>query len=365
MFRWYKKYLDRRAVEKSRLADRQLDALRFRYHAFKNLLITNNDLLEQMTRMEARLQESRRVFPGLRGDVEKLLKLTLDLVQNLDYLADGLYSPLFGILRRISSKLTGLAREIDPSDKVPLILALDEAHIDLTSVVGGKAAPLGTLKRDLNLPVPEGFVITTEACQLFFEQNRLLRPIRTVLQDLTPEDLRAIGEASERIRVLILNARIPQELRSAMESGYERLSREMGTGSLGGIAVRSSAVQESGHYSFAGMFATVLNVNSKEGFMRAYKEVVASGFSESSLIYRLHRQMGFQETDMAVLCVAMVPARSGGTLYTVDPNDLEGERMILCSIWGLGEYLVNGRLPSDIFHVSRLDPSRFEPVHLA
>jgi pyruvate,water dikinase len=75
--------------------------------------------------------------------------------------------------------------------------------------------------------------------------------------------------------------------------------------------------------------------------------------------------MGFQETDMAVLCLAMVQARSAGSLYTVDPNDLQSERMIVCSIWGLGEYLVSGRLPSDIFHVSRLDPMRFEPVHLA
>jgi len=305
------------------------------------------------------------VFPGLKGNVDKLLKLTLDLVQNLNYLTEGSCTDLFQILRPISSRLATVAREIDPGDKVPLVCSIDEAHTDLITVVGGKAAPLGMLKNKLNLPIPEGFVITTEACQLFLEQNGLIRPIRDLLRNLAPEDLPGIDEVSQRIRAMVLNARLPQELRDPMERAYDSLVSRMRPGSPRGIAVRSSAIPEDGRYSFAGQFATVLNVASKEDFLRAYKEVVASSFNENSLAYRLHRQMGFQETDMAVLCLAMVPARSAGTLYTVDPNDLQSERMILCSIWGLGEYLVSGRLPSDIFHVSRLDPSRFEPVHLA
>jgi len=178
MLKWYRKYVERRAEEKSRLADRQLDELRFRYHAFKNLLISNNDLLEHMTRMEGQLQERRRVFPSLKGNVDKLLKLTLDLAQNLNYLTEGSFTDLFLILRQISSRLKAVAMEVDPSDKIPLVCSVDEAHTDLVTVVGGKAAPLGILKTELNLPIPEGFVITTEACQLYFEQNGLLRPIR-------------------------------------------------------------------------------------------------------------------------------------------------------------------------------------------
>jgi len=365
MFTWYRKYLERRAEEKSRLADRQLDALRFRYHAFKNLLITNNDLLEHMTRMEVQLQEHPRMFPGLKGNLDKLLKLTLDLVQNLNYLTDGSYTYLFHILRPLSTRLVKVAGELDTGDKVPLVCSVSEAHTDLITVVGGKAAPLGMLKKDLNLPIPDGFVITTEACQRFFEQNGLIRPIRELLRNLAPEDLREVDEVSQRARSMILNARIPQELRDEMERAYEALIGQIKPGSAPGIAVRSSAIPEDGRYTFAGQFATVLNVTSKEGFFEAYKEVVASNFNENSLTYRLHRQMGFQEADMAVLCLAMVQARSAGSLYTVDPNDLQSERMIVCSIWGLGEYLVSGRLPSDIFHVSRLDPKRFEPVHLA
>lgn len=365
MFERYRRYIQRRTEEKSRLADRQLDTLRFRYHAFKNLLISNNDLLEQMTRLDVYLQDRRTVFPGLRSKVDALLSLTLDLVQNLNYLSDGAYTDLFAIVRRFSSRLTTLAREIDPGDKVPLVLPLEQVHTDLVSVAGGKAAPLGALKSELGLPIPDGFVVTTEACQLFFEKNGLILPIRDSLRKLIADDFRAVEEASTRIRDMVVNARLPEELRDAMEGAYETLSSRNGPGAKTGIAVRSSAIPEDGRYSFAGQFSTVLNVTTKEAFFKAYKEVVASNFNEMSLIYRLHRQMGFQETDMAVLCLTMIPARSAGTLYTADPNDLQSERMVLCSIWGLGEYLVNGRLPSDIFHISRLDPNHFEPVHLA
>ena len=51
-----------------------------------------------------------------------------------------------------------------------LTLALSELPADLpeaTAVAGGKAANLGVMARELDLPVPPAFVITTEACRAF------------------------------------------------------------------------------------------------------------------------------------------------------------------------------------------------------
>ena len=49
--------------------------------------------------------------------------------------------------------------------------ALDEplglSEADARSLLGGKAANLGVMARDLGLPVPPGFVITTETCRRF------------------------------------------------------------------------------------------------------------------------------------------------------------------------------------------------------
>ena len=49
--------------------------------------------------------------------------------------------------------------------------ALDELHgatlEEAVALVGGKAANLGVMARDLVLPVPPGFVITTQTCRTF------------------------------------------------------------------------------------------------------------------------------------------------------------------------------------------------------
>ena len=49
--------------------------------------------------------------------------------------------------------------------------ALDAPHsatlAEVTALVGGKAANLGVMARDLGLPVPPGFAITTETCRRF------------------------------------------------------------------------------------------------------------------------------------------------------------------------------------------------------
>ena len=50
-------------------------------------------------------------------------------------------------------------------------VALDERYAATrdaaTALVGGKAANLGVMARDLGLPVPPGFVVTTEVCRSF------------------------------------------------------------------------------------------------------------------------------------------------------------------------------------------------------
>ncbi|RJP22119.1 MAG: hypothetical protein C4520_08660 [Candidatus Abyssobacteria bacterium SURF_5] len=362
MFQWYKKYIRERAKEHEQRAERQLDGLRFRYHAFKNLLICNNELLEQMTRLEMYLRDCRRMFPGLAARTDLLLKLCRELVQNLNQVSEGAYGELPPILRAIAVRASTLACKLDPGEQVPLIIPLCDIHLDLIDTVGGKAAPLGTFANQLRLPVPDGFVVTTEACNLLLKKNKLLLRIRDLLRNLNSENFRQVEAVSLEVQDMILKAEIPEELRDPLERSFQQLLQ---ASSSKAIAVRSSAVPEDGQHSFAGQFTTVLNVISVEAALTAYKEVIASNFNATSLMYRLHRQMGLREADMAVLCLAMAPARSAGILYTVDPNDPDGERMVLCSAWGLGEYLVNGRLPADILHVSRLDLKRFEPVQLA
>jgi len=47
----------------------------------------------------------------------------------------------------------------------------DAPHAEVTALVGGKAANLGVMAHELGLPVPPGFVVSTEACRIFLDEG--------------------------------------------------------------------------------------------------------------------------------------------------------------------------------------------------
>ena len=102
-------------------------------------------------------------------------------------------------------------------------------------LAGGKAASLGELM-GIGLPVPEGFVITTEGYEYFIEKNGIREKIKLLLgNDLG--DLRALAETGEKIRSLVLSADFPDDMESEILGAYGQLGS-------GFVAVRSSSAAE-------------------------------------------------------------------------------------------------------------------------
>jgi phosphoenolpyruvate synthase/pyruvate phosphate dikinase len=56
---------------------------------------------------------------------------------------------------------------------------------------------------------------------------------------------------------------------------------------------------------------------------------------------------------MAVVVQKLVPAEVAGVLFTRDPLDPDGMRMLTEASWGLGEAVVSGRVTPDRFHLDR------------
>lgn len=214
--------------------------------------------------------------------------------------------------------------------------------------VGGKMAQLGEMKNRLGLKVPEGFAISAHAYQVFLERQGLQDEIRLLLAQVDTNDYEGTEELSRRIQERIRQAPLPEGIERAIAGACSELLR----GGVERLAVRSSAVGEGSEFSFAGQYATCLNVPCAE-VPRYYKEIVASKFSPRALFYLVNRGFQEDETAMAVGCVAMVQAKASGVLQTVDPNALQSEEMIISSVWGLGEYLVKGTATFDWFRVSK------------
>ncbi len=233
------------------------------------------------------------------------------------------------------------------------ILWLDEITPEMHSLVGGKALGLALMIRN-GIPVPPGFVVTSEAYAQFVLETGIAGYIKYVLEEEIksgrPEEYR---RASELIRSKFKRASIPYKIRSQIESAYRKLEGLIGISSPR-VAVRSSATLEDlPEASFAGQQETFLNVSGVEEVLESIKSAWASLWTARALSYRDSMNIDHEAAYMAVVVQKMVNSRSSGVAFTIHPVTGEKDKIIIESSWGLGELVVAGRITPDTFVVSK------------
>jgi pyruvate,water dikinase len=195
---------------------------------------------------------------------------------------------------------------------MPDILHFNEITDASAVLVGGKGLSLGKTAT-AGLPVPDGFVLTTQAYRRLAE-----RGLRS-----DPGFVRAVTGA------------------------YDALG-----GGL--VAVRSSATAEdAADTSFAGQQETILGVNGHDQLLDAVERCWRSLFTERAIAYRTKQNVDAAGLAMAVVVQKLVPAEAAGVLFTRDPLDPTGKRMLAEAAWGLGEVVVSGRVQPDRFTLER------------
>ena len=223
------------------------------------------------------------------------------------------------------------------------IVSLAEVSESDLPLVGGKASKLGELVRQ-GLPVPPGFVLTTEAYDAFVNETVLKTELPAALATIETDRPETIEAASLRIRKAFETAPFPPALQRELETAYEMFARQFG---VRFCAVRSSATAEDLEgASFAGLQDTYLNITGTAQVVAAVRKCWGSLFTPRVLIYR-HRK-GFDQgaVRLAVLIQKMVDATVSGILFTRDPNTGENH-MIVEAGWGLGEAIVGGEVTPD------------------
>ncbi|MCP3874504.1 MAG: pyruvate, water dikinase, partial [Desulfobacteraceae bacterium] len=199
--------------------------------------------------------------------------------------------------------------------------------------------------------VPDGFVITAHACEIFFRYNALQIEINRRIKTIINDDLEQIYLCSQTIQQLIINSELPPELESAIKNQIKMLNPDKKNTIT--FALRSSALGEDSHdASFAGQYKSLLNV-SVEHIFQAYKEIIASKYSLQAINYRLTR--GFKDEDilMSVGCLTMIEALSGGVIYSHNPFQIHDDSIFIQSTWGLPKAIVDGSVNCDLFIISR------------
>lgn len=137
------------------------------------------------------------------------------------------------------------------------------------------------------------------------------------------------------------------DLAAAVVRAYQALG-------AGSVAVRSSATAEDGAVaSFAGQQETFLGVEGEAALLDAVGRCWASLTSERALAYRRRQGVAEDAPAMAVVVQRLVAAEVAGVLFTRDPHDPAGRRMLVEASWGLGESVVSGRVTPDRFTLDR------------
>ncbi|OYV73899.1 MAG: hypothetical protein B7Z74_03150, partial [Deltaproteobacteria bacterium 21-66-5] len=322
------------------------ERIRSKYQSFRSVLSLNNECLELM----AGLQEDMQFVPPRRDVLGARVGTICDKAEQIVSTLEGLMGKPSPVLsgavraqrREVETYIAGL-QELVPRRLSAWLNELNAAHEE---EAGGKAAALGEVRNRLGLPVPDGYVLTTEAYRQFCGLP-LWREIRDAVRELDPSDLDALREASRSLTEKILAAPVPRAVEVAITERAKALA-----GSGLGLTVRSSAVGEGGDRTFAGQFLSLVNVPA-DGLVEAYKRVVASRFSERALFYRLSAGLSEVDSPMAVLVLPTLRAKAAGILYTRDPRNPRSTQLWVTATRGLGLDMASGRTSADLYVVSR------------
>jgi pyruvate,water dikinase len=230
---------------------------------------------------------------------------------------------------------------------MPHIVGLAEVSESDLPLVGGKASKLGELVRR-GLPVPPGFVVTTELYQAFVDATALRTEIPGALAELDPADPASVDRTSRRIRSAFESTDFPPALRDEIATAFRAYVEQ---NHVVFSAVRSSATAEDlDEASFAGLQDTYLNVRGVDAILRDIRRCWGSLFTPRVLVYRARKGFDHTTVRLAVLIMRMVNSSASGILFTRDPNTGENH-MIIEAGWGLGELIVGGEVTPDHYVV--------------
>jgi pyruvate,water dikinase len=240
---------------------------------------------------------------------------------------------------------------------------LDETGIDEVELVGGKNASLGEMLKNLkslNVKVPYGFVITAESYDLFMKHNNLNEKINNIIKETNVDDFVDLKRNSLKIRNIIIDGEIPEELKLSILKYYKNLSSKYldnnnNPQEYTDVAVRSSGTSEDlPDASFAGQQDTYLNVRGNTQLLEKIKSCFASLYTDRAICYR--KTMGFFDNIKLSVCIQKMVRSdlgSSGVAFSIDPDSGFKDIIVINGSWGLGEMVVSGQVKPDEFIIHK------------
>ena len=92
------------------------------------------------------------------------------------------------------------------------------------ATVGGKGANLGEMTK-AGIPVPPGFVITSDTYFDFIKEASIIDKIRCLLEPLDVNDSKRLQQVAAQVMQLILDAHMPKHIAEEIEKAEEEIDK--------------------------------------------------------------------------------------------------------------------------------------------
>jgi pyruvate, water dikinase len=248
--------------------------------------------------------------------------------------------------------------KVESVDYVKWFSELNKESVD---VAGGKGASLAEMY-NAEIPVPPGFVVSAQAYSAFISESGIGEKIKKILEESKVDDTAALNEASKKIREIIENAELPEEMKTEIVEAYDVLDVKqaekngdallvMEKGEESFVAVRSSATTEDlADASFAGQQETFLNIRGKKELLEKVKKCMSSLFTPRAIFYREKKGFKHEQAYLAVVVQKMIDSEKSGVMFSQNPTKAD-KSIVIEAVWGLGEGIVSGKIKPDHYVV--------------
>src|SRR5438445_3779474 len=225
---------------------------------------------------------------------------------------------------------------------------LDKVSKDDVDIVGIKGANLGELFQQ-RLPVPFGFVLTSDAFDLFLGTKNLEEKI------INLQNSQSLIEASVKIKELFLENEIPAAIKKEIVDAYNSLSvsnsitdkKVLELISVGRdpalVAVRRSLIGNFFDHTNKHQVA-FLNIKGREDLLLSIKKCWLAQFESTNFLNFISQRN--QGLSVAVIIQKMVNSEKSGIILA------SNNKTVIRATWGFGETLSLGKVSPDVYTIS-------------
>lgn len=234
------------------------------------------------------------------------------------------------------------------------VLWFNELHREDVNLVGGKSSSLGEMTSSMDVPVPYGFATTARAYRYFMHKTELNDKVNDLLESIKDyENSDELHKTCEQIRNLIVEAQMPDDLANDIKQAYSDLAKKMGQEDPF-VAIRSSATAEDlPNASFAGQQESYLNIKGAADVVNRVQQCYASLFTDRATYYRHKQHFPHEKVALSAAIQMMVFSKASGIMFSVNVANGDGSKIMVDAIYGLGEYIVLGKVTPDHFVIDK------------